>query len=61
MFNDIVKGKAEVVDRADIVASIRGGLTQAKNGHGRSVDDVFDDIERLPGVPILPKNPSKRI
>lgn len=28
------------------VASIRRGLTQAKKGLGRPVDEVFDDLER---------------
>ena len=52
-----VKGKAEVVvmdagayqqmaDRVDAVEGIRRGLAQAKKGLGRSVDDVFDDLER---------------
>ena len=52
-----VKGKAEVVvldaasyrdvaERLDAVASIRRGLTQAKKGLGRPVDQVFDDLER---------------
>ena len=52
-----VKGKAEVVvmeagawqqmaDRVDAVAGIGRGLAQAKKGLGRSVDEVFDDIEQ---------------
>ena len=52
-----VNGKAEavVLDAAsyrevagylDAVASIRRGLTQAKEGMGRPVDAVFDDLER---------------
>jgi len=52
-----VKGKAEVVvmdagtyqqlaDRVDTFEGIRRGLTQAKKGLGRSVDEVFDDFER---------------
>lgn len=52
-----VKGKAEAVmiDAAsyrevathlDTVACIRRGLAQAKKGMGRSVDEVFDDLER---------------
>jgi prevent-host-death family protein len=52
-----VKGKAEVVvmdagtyqqlaDRIDTVEGIRRGLAQASRGLGRSVDEVFDDIER---------------
>ena len=52
-----VKGRAEavVIDAAsyqavavhlDAIASIRRGLAQAKKGMGRSVDDVFDDLER---------------
>jgi len=52
-----VKGKAEAVvldptsyqevaDYLDAVAAIRKGLTQAKKGMGRSVDEVFDDLER---------------
>ena len=52
-----VKGKAEVVvmeaqawqqmsDCVETVESVRRGLAQAKKGLGRSVDDVFDDLER---------------
>lgn len=52
-----VKGKAEAVvmdpvvyqrlaDYHDAVAGIRRGLAQAKKGLGRSVDEVFDAIER---------------
>ena len=52
-----VKGKAEMVllnasayrevaDHLDAVSSIRRGLSQAKQGAGRSVDEVFDDLER---------------
>ncbi len=52
-----VKGKAEVVvmdarlyqqmaDRVDTIEGIRRGLAQAKKGLGRSVDDVFDDLEQ---------------
>jgi prevent-host-death family protein len=52
-----VKGKAEAVvmdaevyqelaDRLDAVVGIRRGLAQAKKGMGRSVDEVFDDLER---------------
>jgi prevent-host-death family protein len=51
-----VKGKAEAViidaaayrevaEHLDTVAGIRRGLTQAKKGLGRPVDDVFDDLE----------------
>ncbi len=52
-----VKGKAkavlfdaaaseEVAQQLDTVANIRRGLAQAKRGVGRSVDEVFDDLER---------------
>jgi prevent-host-death family protein len=52
-----VKGKAEAVllDAAayrdiahhlDAVAGIRRGLAQARKGLGRSVDEVFDDLDR---------------
>ncbi len=52
-----VKGKAEAVlldaaahrdvaNHLDAVASIRRGLAQAKKGLGRSVDEVFDELER---------------
>jgi prevent-host-death family protein len=52
-----VKGKAEaivmdasayqeVAEQLDTIASIRRGLAQAQKGIGRSVDDVFDDLER---------------
>jgi prevent-host-death family protein len=51
-----VNGKAEavVLDAAayrdvavhlDSVARIRNGLSQAKKGLGRSVDEVFDDLD----------------
>jgi len=36
----------EVAEHLDSVASIRRGMAQAKKGMGRSVDDVFDDLER---------------
>ena len=36
----------EVADHLDAVSSIRRGLSQAKQGGGRFVDEVFDDIER---------------
>jgi PHD/YefM family antitoxin component YafN of YafNO toxin-antitoxin module len=52
-----VKGKAEAVvldpttyqevaDYLYAVAAIRRGLGQAKKGMGRSVDEVFNDLER---------------
>ena len=52
-----VKGKAEAVvldaaayqeiaEHLDSVARVRRGLAQAKKGLGRSVDDVFNDLER---------------
>jgi prevent-host-death family protein len=54
-----VKGKAaavlldaaayqDVADHLDAVASLRRGLAQAKKGLGRSVDEVFDELERHP-------------
>ena len=39
-----VNGKAAA--QLDTIASIRRGLAQAKKGLGRSVDEVFDDLER---------------
>jgi len=36
----------DVAEQLDVIASIRRGLEQAKKGLGRSVDDVFDDLER---------------
>jgi prevent-host-death family protein len=36
----------EVADQLDSLAGIRRGLDQAKQGLGRSVDEVFDDLER---------------
>jgi len=36
----------EVASHLDAIASIRRGLAQAKKGLGRSVDEVFDDLER---------------
>jgi len=36
----------EVAEHLDSVASIRRGMAQAKKGMGRSVDDVFDNLER---------------
>lgn len=52
-----VKGKAEaiildpaayrdVAEHLDAVASIRKGLAQARQGLGRPVDEVFNDLER---------------
>ncbi len=52
-----VKGKAELVvmdastyqqmaERVETIAAISRGLAQAKKGLGRSVDEVFDDIEQ---------------
>ena len=52
-----VKGKAEAVvldptsyqdvaSYLDAIGAIRRGLAQAQKGIGRSVDDVFDDLER---------------
>jgi prevent-host-death family protein len=52
-----VNGKAEAVlvdakdyqmvaDQLDAIACIRRGLWQAENGLGRSVDEVFDDMEK---------------
>jgi prevent-host-death family protein len=52
-----VNGKAEAVlldakdykhvaDHLDAIAGIRRGLLQAEKGLGRSVDEVFDDLER---------------
>ena len=57
-----VKGKAEaiilgpasyqdVADHLDAVAGIRRGLAEAKQGLGRSVDDVFDDLEQGSEIP----------
>jgi PHD/YefM family antitoxin component YafN of YafNO toxin-antitoxin module len=57
-----VKGKVEAVvmdpvayqdltHRRNITESISRGLMQAKRGMGRSVDEVFDDIEREDAVP----------
>jgi len=36
----------DVASHLDAIASIRRGLAQAKKGLGRSVDEVFDDLER---------------
>jgi len=52
-----VKGKAEAIvldadsyrhiaSHLDAIAAIRRGLREAKKGKGRSVDSVFDDLER---------------
>ena len=52
-----VKGKAEAVlmapevyqdlaDRLDTIEGVRRGLAQAKRGLGRSVDAVFDEIQK---------------
>lgn len=52
-----VKGKAQAVvldaasyrgvaEHLDAVASLRRGLAQAKKGLGRTVDEVFDGLER---------------
>lgn len=51
-----VKGKAEAVvmdastyqriaDRLSAIEGIRRGLSQAKKGKGRSVDEVFDALD----------------
>jgi len=40
-----VKGKPQALV-TDAVAGIRRGLVQAKRGIGRSVDEVFDSIEK---------------
>ena len=50
------KGKTETVvpdvayrdfaSKLDAVASIRGGLAQARKGAGRPADEVFDELER---------------
>jgi hypothetical protein len=37
-------------EHLDAVAAIRHGLTQAKQGKGRSVDEVFDNLEREPNL-----------
>ncbi|MCX6604348.1 MAG: type II toxin-antitoxin system prevent-host-death family antitoxin [Acidobacteria bacterium] len=36
----------DVAEHLDTVARIRRGLEQAKKGMGRSVDEVFADLER---------------
>jgi prevent-host-death family protein len=36
----------EVASQLDAVASIRRGLAQARKGEGRSVDEVFGELER---------------
>ncbi len=36
----------EVAEHLDAVAAIRRGLAEAKKGMGRSVGEVFDDLER---------------
>jgi prevent-host-death family protein len=52
-----VKGKAaavlldaaayrDIADHLDAVAGIRRGLAQVGKGLGRSVDEVFDELER---------------
>jgi prevent-host-death family protein len=54
-----VNGKAEAVvldptiyqqvaEHLDVIARIRRGLDQAKNGEGQTVDEVFDELEREP-------------
>jgi len=35
-------------DIPDIIAAIHKGLAQAKNGQGRPVDQVFDELENEP-------------
>ncbi len=42
----VAKGTAAVRDRREAVTGIRRGLAQAKKGLGRSVDRVFDELER---------------
>ena len=52
-----VNGKAEAVvldpaiyqqiaEHFDVIGRINRGLMQAKKGEGRSVDELFDDLER---------------
>lgn len=36
----------DVAEHLDAIARIRRGLEQAKKGMGRSVDEVFADLER---------------
>ena len=36
----------QLAGHGDAVASIRRGLAQAREGVGRSADDVFDELER---------------
>ena len=36
----------DIADHLDSVASIRRGLAQARQGLGRPVDEVFDELER---------------
>ena len=42
----LMKKATDVSDHLDAIASIRRGLAQAKEGLGRPVDEVFDDLER---------------
>jgi hypothetical protein len=35
-------------DIPDAIAGVHRGLAQAKNGEGRPVDEVFDELEKAP-------------
>jgi len=36
----------EITSQLDAVASIRGGLAQARKGEGRPPDEMFDELDR---------------
>lgn len=36
----------DVADHLEAIAGVRRGLAQAERGQGRSVDEVFDELER---------------
>ncbi len=36
----------QMANRVDTIEGIRRGLAQAKKGLGRSVDEVFEDLEQ---------------
>ena len=38
-------------DEGDVLANIRLGLEQARNGGDRNVEDVFNDLERHAALP----------
>jgi hypothetical protein len=45
-YDQTLGGDLQLAGQGDAVASIRRGLSHAREGAGRSADDVFDELER---------------